>query len=93
MSLYGKPLDYKRYGGLPGELVTVGVTYERVLRYHELFIIMTRGAGSLRCSGILLDAGPLVEDRDVQDVANRFRAAAAPRPCAPVHVVLHRSLA
>ena len=39
-------------------------------RYRKLFNIMTRGAGSLRCSGILLDAGPLVEDRDVQEVAN-----------------------
>lgn len=51
-----------------------------VLRYRKLFNIMTRGAGSLRCSGILSDAGPLVDDRGVQDAANRFRAAAAPAP-------------
>lgn len=33
---------------------------------------MTRGAGWLRRGSILLDAGPLVEDWDVQEVANRF---------------------
>ena len=71
--------------------MTVGVTYEWVSRYRELFIIMTRGAGSLQCSGILLDAGPLGGDRDVQEVANDFRATAAPWPCGHIHVVLHGS--
>lgn len=36
------------------------------------FNIMTRGAGWFRCSGILLNAGPLIEDRDVHEGANRF---------------------
>lgn len=42
---------------------------------------MTRGAGWAWCSGILLNAGPLAEDQGVPEVANYFRAAAAPRPC------------
>ena len=54
---------------------------------------MTRGVGWLRCSGILLDAGPLVEDWDVQDVANRIGAAAAAWLCGHFDVVLHGSLA
>ena len=54
---------------------------------------MTRGVGWLRCSGILLDAGPLVEDWDVQDVANRLGAAAAAWLCGHFDVVLPGSLA
>ena len=58
---YREPLEHEQYEELPGELVTVEVTYDGVSRYYELFNIMTRGAGWLRCSGILSDAGPLVK--------------------------------
>ena len=61
LRLYREPLEHEQYGKLSGELVTVEVTYDRVSRYYELFNIMTRGAGWLRCSGILSDAGPLVK--------------------------------
>lgn len=54
---------------------------------------MTRGAGLLHCSGILLDAGPLVGDRGVQKAANEFRAAAALWPCGHIQGVLHGGLA